>query len=141
MKAKTGRAIISYNGGIIFVKRTKYNEYGSIKKEYYTFPGGHLENDETYEEATIREVVEELGVKVVIKSKFIYLYNEELEREETFFLAEIVGGKIGTGNGPEFQNLDYMQYGKYEIVVLNKNEIENYNVLPLEVKNKIINEL
>lgn len=141
MDPKTGRAIIKYNDGIIFIKRTKYNEDGSIKKEYYTFPGGHLENDETYEEATIREVEEELGLIIEIKSKFMYLYNEDLERKETFFLAKIIGGKIGTGTGPEFQNVDYIKYGKYEIVVLDKKEIENYNILPIEVKNKIINEL
>lgn len=139
MVAKTGRAIImDKNNDIIFVKRTKYNEDMSINKVYYTFPGGHLEGEETFEEATIREVYEELGVEVFIDKEFIHLFNEELNRDEIFYTAHILSGKLGTGNGPEFQNVDYTKYGKYEIVKINKKNLNEYNVLPIEVKNKIL---
>lgn len=138
MEEKTGRAIIKYNSGILFIKRTKYNQDGSIKNIYYTLPGGHLEENENYKDAAVREVEEELGLKVKIISEFIHLYNNDLERDEVFFLADIIGGKLGTGNGPEFQNSDYIKYGKYEIEILDLKKIKEYNILPIEVKNKII---
>ncbi len=141
MIPKTGRAIIFNNNNIIFIKRTKYNEDGSIKKEYYTFPGGHLEGNESYEEATIREVYEELGIDVDIVRELVYLHNKDLNRDEKFFLANIMGGKLGTGNGPEFKNIDYLKYGKYEIVQIDKKDLNDYNILPIEVKKKIIDEL
>ena len=135
---KTGRAIIIKNNYIIFVKRTKYNEDGTVKNIYYTFPGGHLEGNETFEQATIREVYEELSVNVEIEKEFMELYNKELNRSEKFFLVNIISGIIQNGNGPEFQNVDYKKYGKYEIVSINIQDLERYNILPIEVKNKII---
>lgn len=134
----TGRAIILKDNSIIFIKRTKYNEDGIIKKIYYTFPGGHLEGNETFEQATIREVYEELSVNVEIEKEFMELYNKELDRSEKFFLVNIISGIIQKGNGPEFQNVDYKKYGKYEIVSINTQDLEKYNILPIEVKNKII---
>lgn len=142
MVAKTGRAvIIDDNNDVIFIKRTKFNEDMSIKNIYYTFPGGHLEGEETFEEATVREVYEELGVNILLDKEFIHLFNEELKRDEVFYISHIVSGKIGTGNGPEFQVVDYLKYGKYEIVKINKSELTNYNILPIEVKEKILEEL
>lgn len=139
MIPRTGRAIIlTENNEIITIKRTRYNEDGSIKRLYYTFPGGHLEGVETYEEATIREVYEELGINVELENEFLSLCNEDLQRDEKFYIAKIVSGTIGTGNGPEFQNIDYKKYGKYEIVNIKINELEDYNLLPIEVKEKII---
>ena len=135
---KTGRAIIIENNSIISIKRTKYNEDGTVKRIYYTFPGGHLEGEETFEQATIREVYEELSVDVEIESEFMSLFNKELDRDEKFFLVKIKSGNIQKGNGPEFANTDYQKYGKYEIVNIKIEEIEKYNLLPIEVKNKII---
>lgn len=141
MIPKTGRAIILENNQIISIKRTKYNDDGSIKRIYYTFPGGHVEGNESYEEAAIREVYEELGLKVEIRKEFMYIHNEELNRDEKFFQVNIKGGKLGTGNGPEFKNVDYKKYGKYEIVKINIKALQEYNLLPMEVKNRIIDEL
>ena len=109
---KTGRAIIIENNSIITIKRTKYNEDGTIKRIYYTFPGGHLEGEETFKQATIREVYEELSIDVEIESEFMSLFNKELDRDEKFFLVKIKSGKIQKGNGPEFANTDYQKYGK-----------------------------
>lgn len=95
MIAKTGRAvIIDDNNDIIFIKRTKFNEDMSIKNIYYTFPGGHLEGEETFEEATVREVYEELGVNILLDKEFIHLFNEELNRDEVFYISHIVSGEI-----------------------------------------------
>ncbi len=140
-KEKTGRAIIVINENnikkIVTIKRTKFKE-GEIDKVYYTIPGGHVENNETYEQATIREVEEELGITVNLKKEFLYLHNEDLNRDEKFFLCDILNGNIGTGTGPEWTNIDIEKYGKYEICLIELNEIDNYNLLPIELKQKLI---
>ncbi len=143
-KEKTGRAIIVVNENnikkIVTIKRTKFKE-GNIEKIYYTIPGGHVENGETYEQATIREVEEELGITVNLTKEFLYLNNEDLNRDEKFFLCEILNGNIGTGTGPEWTNVDIEKYGKYEICLIELNEINNYNLLPIELKKKLIEKL
>ena len=79
-KVKTARAIIETeyksNKYIITIKRTKYKD-GKIVNEYYTLPGGHVEENETYEDAVIREVFEELNIKVSIKNKLLSSYNND----------------------------------------------------------------
>lgn len=139
MIKKTGRAIIlNDKNEIITIKRTKYNENNEIIREYYTLPGGHLEKGENFEIATVREVKEELGIDVKILEEFFSFYNEDLKQDEKFFLCKYISGNIGTGIGEEWQNQDYIKYGKYEIVYLKIEELKNYNLLPVEVKNIII---
>ena len=60
--------IIPMGDGFAFMHRvgvTKRKDY----QEYYTFPGGGLEEGETPEEGTIREIKEELGINVKIVKK------------------------------------------------------------------------
>lgn len=137
---KTGRAIILINGKIVSIKRTKYKD-GEIINEYYTFPGGHVEDGETFESSTIRELKEELGIETIIDREYIHIYNKDLNRNEKFFICSYVSGEFGTGNGPEFTNVDYEKYGKYEIVLLDRNQIKDYNLLPLEVKELLVEDI
>lgn len=138
---KTARAIIikedEVGKYIVSIKRTKYDDNNEIKVIYYTFPGGHVENDETYEETLKREVDEELGINININYLFIEMYNEDLKRTEAFYICEHIDGKIGTGTGPEWSNVDYKKYGKYEIENIYLNKLDNYNLLPKEVVKKL----
>lgn len=136
---KTARGIIiqEINGekNILTIKRTKYLDEGEYV--YYTFPGGHVEDLEEYEETLLREIEEELGIKVKIISMFEEMYNQDLKRQEAFFICKYVSGKIGTGTGPEWTNVDLKKYGKYEIENIPLNSIEKYNLLPKEISKKI----
>jgi 8-oxo-dGTP diphosphatase len=50
-------------------------------KEYWTLPGGGLEEGETFEEAVVREVHEEVNLKVkVVKYLFSSFYEEGIEK-------------------------------------------------------------
>ena len=134
---KTARAVILINNELVLIKRVKYNN-GNVIKEYYVTPGGHLDEKETFEEAVIREVKEELGINVKIKSELLSMYNEDLKQEEKFYECEYVEGKIGTGIGEEWSNPNVEKYGSYEIVYVKPEELDNINLLPIEVKEKVI---
>lgn len=104
----SSRAIITdRDGNILLVK------HGSHKP--YTLPGGHLEENETFQEAVIREAREELDI-VIDLIGLVTIYQEagikslpapvrvqtiEYENErgpqrkyEEFFLAHIVSGAV-----------------------------------------------
>lgn len=137
---KTSRAIIfnEKKDSLISIKRTKYKN-GKFIKEYYTFPGGHVEENETFEKTLIREIQEELSTKVNIIKEVAHVLNKEIGKEEKFFLCEKVEGNIHQGNGPEFTNIDYEKYGKFEIVELELKDLEKYNLLPIEIKELVQN--
>lgn len=49
-----------YKEGLVLVQNKIHNEWGG-----FTFPGGHVEKDESFTDAVIREVFEETGLCVV----------------------------------------------------------------------------
>ena len=111
-------------------------------QEYYTFPGGGLEEGETPEEGTIREIKEELGIEVRIIKKMYEMKSERFNQLEIFYLCEYVSGKFGTGDGPEFSNdPKYIDSGKYIPEIIKKENIKDILLLPNEIKEKLINDI
>ncbi len=137
VEEKTGRGIVIIDNNLVTIKRTKVKD--KKEKIYYTIPGGHVEENENYEETIIREIFEELGISVKVNEEFLHIYNEDLNREEAFYNCEYISGNIGTGTGPEWGEY-HEEYGKYDIELININDISEYNILPIEVKNKLIKE-
>jgi 8-oxo-dGTP pyrophosphatase MutT (NUDIX family) len=67
---------------------------------YYLFPGGHIEGDETLEQAASREAKEELGLEVAVGQLLADVsYNEN---RQLYYVASVIGGSFGSGRGPEF---------------------------------------
>ena len=125
--------IIFMNGGIALMHRVGVVKRKDIQ-EYYTFPGGGLEEGETLEEGTIREIKEEFGIDVKVVRKF--------NQKEYFFLCEYVSGKFRTGKGPEFSNNPkYVDSGKYLPEIIKIDDIKNIPLLPPEIKEKLVNDL
>lgn len=89
--------IIFVNNRLVLIKR-KYDPF----KDYYAFPGGFVEYGETVENAIIREVEEETGLKTKIK-KLIGVYSkpERDPRGHTVSIVYellVVGGEIKEGS-------------------------------------------
>ena len=134
MEKNRASAIIQYDNGIIVIKRIKgYNE---SRREYYTIPGGGQEEGEAIEEATFREIKEEIGIEIELTDKCYVL--ECQGRKQYFFVAKYKSGQIGSGTGPEMTNVDYERYGAYIPEVVSIEDIKNINLLPEEIKNIII---
>lgn len=132
---KRARAVIFDGDNLILIKRTKPKH-----EDYWVFPGGVVEEGENVKNALIRECKEELGIKIkigeLLAKKVLDIYEEKYL--EYFYLCEKTGGKLGTGDGPEFSEYKDKGWGIHEPLMVNKNEIKNLNILPEEVKNKVV---
>lgn len=136
MEKNRASAIIPYKNSLIVIKRIKGNS--ESRKEYYTIPGGGQEEGETIEEATLREIKEEIGIEIELTNKCYVL---ELQgRKQYFFVAKYKSGQIGSGTGPEMTNLDYERYGAYIPEIISIEEIKNIKLLPEKIKNIIISD-
>ena len=110
--------------------------------EYYTFPGGGQEGEETLEEGTIREIKEELGIEVEIVKKLYEMEDREKNKKEYFFLCKYIKGTFGTGEGPEFSgNPQYEHRGKYIPEIIKREDIEKILLLPPQIRDKFVEDV
>jgi len=74
----------------IIIKRGKVAMVHSIKYDYYKFPGGGIEKDESKLEALIRETLEESGLKIIPSSikEYGYVYRIQKGKREDVFIQE-----------------------------------------------------
>lgn len=133
MKSRV-RAIIVKDNKIILTKRVKPNE------TYWVFPGGGIEQGETKEQALIREIKEELGLDIKPKKLLLERKSDKPGMEgipEYFFTADVAGGKLGSGKGPEYEpNSNYQ--GKYELEWVDIPDLPKIDLRPQEVRDLII---
>jgi 8-oxo-dGTP diphosphatase len=126
-------AIIVENNDVILLYRKKNQQ------TYYVFPGGGVEENETEEQALIREVFEELGLVISVKNEFHRaVYNVPLinEQEEAFYFCEILSGIPGTGTGSEFQLND--ENNIYRVESVSFNTLIDKNLIPEDMKTKLL---
>lgn len=132
--------IIPMDGGFALMHRTGNKVSGIL--DYHVFPGGGLEEGETLEEGTAREIKEEFGIDVKVKEKIYELDNGEVNKKEYFFLCEYVSGKLGTGTGPEFnKDPKYADRGDFTPEIIKREEIDKINLLPYEIKDKFVEDV
>lgn len=122
-----GSSVIIENNKVALIKRVR------AEQEYYVFPGGGIEHGESPEQAAIRETFEELGVRVVIKGSLgIINYNGV----QYFFIAEVIDGVFGTGNGAEFGD-ECRNRGTYEPIWVELEQLSSLDVHPIEIAEKV----
>lgn len=128
------RGIIKYDNGFILIHRRKPREDGSIR-DYYVVPGGKMEQHETKEETVVREVYEEIGIKVKPIKTILEFNSDYNDSIQIFMECEYISGVVGTGNGPEFNSQEYK--GEFIIEILNKEQIKDINLVPEQIKDVI----
>ncbi len=99
----SARAIIIKDGKIAMVHSKKYN--------YYKFPGGGIDDDESMKEALIREVLEETGLCVIENSiqEYGQVHRVQKGKKEDIFIQDNYYFMCCVKENVEQQNLD-----KYE---------------------------
>jgi len=122
-----GSVVIVENGKVVLIQRIRD---GSV---YYVFPGGGIENGETPEAAAKREALEELGVEVKINE---CLSKVEYNGTQYFFLAEIISGALGNGQGEEYTDKNRGR-GTYLPMWVEIESLSSIDVRPREVALKV----
>lgn len=133
MRNRAGGLLIE-NGKLLLMHRIKNGD------EYYVVPGGGIEDDEDLATATKRELKEEIGIDVQLldDKPIMQLLGEN--GIQYFTLVERIGGKIGTGNGPEFNSDTYASSGTYSAEMIKLEDIVNgkINMVPVSIRNEFI---
>ena len=110
--------LFNSSGRILIAKRNPEKRYGG----FWEFPGGKVEAGETYEQALIREIKEELDAPVRINRVYPgYLYSHQNLRAE--FIP--VSGTIKPGD------ITLMEHDAFTFVRL--NEIDTYELSPYDL--------
>jgi len=137
MRDRAGGLLIE-NGNILLMHRIK--NINGKRREYYVVPGGGMEEGETLEEATKRELKEEIGIEVELISSEPLLSLEEENGTQYFNLVKRISGIIGTGTGPEFTDPSYSDRGVYSAEMIPIKDIMNgqVNMVPEEIKEEFI---
>ena len=120
--------IVFKEGKVALVKHE--NKHNGV---YYLLPGGGLERDETIEECAVREVKEEIGLDVKIKSLAYYedVVSDNDHTLHLIFRCEIIGGKV--------ENLDPDKKVK-DIVFMDGEEFKKVKFFPEKLKKTLFSE-
>lgn len=122
------RGIIIKNNKLVVMERKKNGRH------YYTFPGGHVERNETCEECIVRELMEEFGIGVKpVRLIYGYEYKNSLQ---AFYVLEWLSGEIHPTNAEEYQ--PGQNNGEYNPTVIDLNELNDKNLLPEEIKRQLL---
>lgn len=79
---RNGVAFIRHSARCIHIKNGLVAMVHSIKYDYYKFPGGGIEKDESREHAMIRETREEAGLIVIPESVKEYGYVHRVQKSD-----------------------------------------------------------
>ena len=116
---KVVAAILQNDDKIIIAKKKE----GKPLAGFYEFPGGKVEEGENPEDSLVRELMEEMSIKVTVKDyvgKSIYDYGNGKVIELLGYTAEIIEGDIVLTDHDE-----------YRWVTL--EEVCNYNIAPADI--------
>ncbi len=114
--------ILIHEGKLALIERHRQGRH------YFAFPGGGVDNEETDEQAAVREAEEELGIRVKIVQKAATILRDG-RRDQVYFVVEWIDGEFGTGTGEEYGEVD-LQHGTYQPLWMPLKEVLEKNVVP-----------
>ena len=118
-----------------------------FEHDYYMFPGGRLEINEDAKKAILRELSEELGINEDAKLKFIaesfiqFPNNKKYHEIGFYFIVRIEEGKYNYTLNGAYGSLDEQNDGKSEFSWIKIDELNNYNIIPKFIIQKITKNL
>jgi len=95
-RSTTVDAVVIKSGEILLIKRSNYPYKGA-----WALPGGFVDQNETVEQAVVREVREETGLKTIIRSMLGVYSSPDRDPRKTISIAFVlkqVSGRTRTSN-------------------------------------------
>ena len=110
-KTNVVAAIIKKNNYFLIVQRNRKKHMG-LKWE---FPGGKVEKNETFEEALLREIKEELNIKIVLQDKIAEekYKDEKIDIVLHYFLCTQEDGTIELNEHEDLAWVEKKDFDKY----------------------------
>ena len=127
MRIRAGVVLIE-DGKVALIERHRAG------KHYFVFPGGGVDAGETPEQAAIREMEEETGLRVTVQRKLAEVHFGL--SEQVYYLVDRLDGEFGTGTGVEFtdSNPDDPTEGIYIPIWMSLEELlQHENIYPTDV--------
>jgi 8-oxo-dGTP diphosphatase len=118
---------------VLLMHRVKNNE------EYFTFPGGGVEEGETIEEAVVREVLEETQLETEIQ-KLLYIHHYE-QSDQYYYLCKYKSGNPILGNSIEKERMEKDECDVYKPKFVKIMKVKNLLVYPLEIRDWLLKDL
>jgi mutator protein MutT len=111
--------------------------YRKNEKEYYTFPGGGVEEGETIERAVLRELEEETTIKATI-NKLLYHHIYDDNTEQYFYLCDYITGQPKLREDSIEKEKTLQGNNSYNPLWVKIEELQNKLVYPLEIRDLVI---
>jgi 8-oxo-dGTP diphosphatase len=115
MSLKVVCGILIWNDKVLIGKRKLTNEHQPGKWE---FPGGKMEEGETFDETIIREFKEELDIDISVFHELRTLNDENIEF--TPMIVKLKGGKAKLLEHEEIKFVDKKEFFKMDLTKLSK---------------------
>lgn len=88
---KSARALIIRDGKLLVFLRKRHSKKNGEWIEYYSIPGGGIDKNETPENAVVRELYEEMGVRIELSKLVAHRIGKIFEHY--VFMAHIISGE------------------------------------------------
>lgn len=94
---------MSYRAAVILIEKGQVAliERHRQGRHYFTFPGGHVEDGESPEQAAVRETLEELGLQVGVERLAAKVWWQG--KPQYYYLVKKIKGVFGSGRGQEMR--------------------------------------
>lgn len=134
MPRNRAAAVVIYDNNLLVMYRKRDN------KEYFVFPGGGIEPDETLEQAVVREIDEETSIKIKVKRQ-IYEFIHDNGDIHYYFLCDYIKGipELRQNTNEYRESLQGINF--YKPVWLPLSDIQNTTLYPDDAKNALLSDL
>jgi ADP-ribose pyrophosphatase YjhB (NUDIX family) len=109
-------------------------------KEYYVFPGGGVEENETVREAVLREMKEETTLEIKIE-KLLYHHCYINDSDQFFYLCSYIKGEPELGDSNEKEDMLKDKNNVYLPLWVKINKLKDLLLYPLEIRDWLIEDL
>ncbi|MEM7826632.1 MAG: NUDIX domain-containing protein [Candidatus Aenigmatarchaeota archaeon] len=119
---KTVAIVIKKNNKFLLIKRAN-----RPNKNYWAFPGGHVEKSETIYQAAVREAKEEIGTAIINKKSIYNFVHDPMvgHRHRCYVFIGTIAGRIKAGSETKdigwfsLEQMKGMNLTDYTIHILN----------------------
>lgn len=126
-------ALVIHNDKLLIMHRKN-------SSEYYTFPGGGIDEGETNEQAAIREIFEETSVVIEIEKQ---VYELHFANGDThyYFLGRYIEGEPALQFGTGEYIANKLGFNKYTPQWIPVDELNDLTLYPLAVRDRITDDI